>query len=213
TAHQRKVLYRERYPPHLSRFLFRRRRYAKKIRQRSRNRPSRLCLSQRRGHLADRIPRTCQGIEAGRSGIQALRPPRRQYCRERRPHISMRPDIAEIDAVPAIVMHSGPPRRLSRIFADLAREAEGVVTVEQIRQALGDRSFATLLVFLACLNLLPFPPGSTLLLGIPLMLISLQMVRRDSTVWLPRFILRKSVGAKQFRLLTDRLVPRLEWIE
>jgi len=125
----------------------------------------------------------------------------------------MRPDIAEIDAVPAIVMHSGPPRRLSRIFADLAREAEGVVTVEQIRQALGDRSFATLLVFFACLNLLPFPPGSTLLLGIPLMLISLQMVRRDSKVWLPRFILRKSVGAKQFRLLTDRLVPRLEWIE
>lgn len=121
--------------------------------------------------------------------------------------------MTEMHAMPAIVMRSGPPRRLSRIFADLAREAEDVVTVEQIRQALGDRSFATLLVFFACLNLLPFPPGSTLLLGIPLMLISLQMVRRDNTVWLPRFILRKSVGAEQFRLMTDRLVPRLEWIE
>ena len=103
-----------------------------------------------------------------------------------------------------------PPRRLSRILADLAREANGVITVEQ---ALGDRSFATLLVFFAAINLLPFPPGSTLILGVPLLLIAAQMTFGARTAWLPAFVLRKSVSAERFRQITANLVPRLERLE
>ncbi|MCT8997025.1 exopolysaccharide biosynthesis protein [Chelativorans intermedius] len=106
-----------------------------------------------------------------------------------------------------------PPRRLSTIFEEMAREAEGVVTVEALRQALGDRSFATLLIFFSCLNMLPLPPGSTLVLGLPLILLSLQMLLGRRTVWLPRFVLRKSVSAEQFRRLSERLIPRLKWAE
>ena len=51
------------------------------------------------------------------------------------------------------------PRRLSDVFAALCAEAEGPITVGAIRDALGDRSFATLLVFFSSLNLLPLPPG------------------------------------------------------
>jgi hypothetical protein len=106
-----------------------------------------------------------------------------------------------------------PPRRLSRVLADLARDANGAVTIEQIRQALGDRSFAALLVFFALLNLLPLPPGSTLILGPPLLLVAIQMVMGSRTVWLPRFLLTKSVTADRFRDMVDRIVPRLQWIE
>ncbi|WP_274424317.1 exopolysaccharide biosynthesis protein [Chelativorans sp. YIM 93263] len=106
-----------------------------------------------------------------------------------------------------------PPRRISRILNDLAREAEGTITFEQIRQALGDRSFATLLVLFSCLNLLPFPPGSTLILGAPLLLLAVQMIVGRRTVWLPRFLLRRSVTAETFRRMSDRFAPRLEWIE
>jgi hypothetical protein len=106
-----------------------------------------------------------------------------------------------------------PPRRLSAIFLELAQEAEDAVTIEQIREALGDRSFATLLVFFALLNLLPLPPGSTLVLGIPLLLIALQMVLGNRTVWLPRFLLAKSVSAERFRHLSEKLVPRLQRLE
>jgi Uncharacterized ABC-type transport system, permease components len=85
--------------------------------------------------------------------------------------------------------------------------------MEQLRDALGDRSFATLLVFFALLNLLPLPPGSTLVLGVPLLLVSMQMVLGRKTVWLPRTILTKSVGVDQFRQMSERLVPRVRWVE
>lgn len=107
----------------------------------------------------------------------------------------------------------GQPRRLSVIFLELAYGAKDTVTIEQIREALGDRSFAALLVFFACLNLLPFPPGSTLILGIPLLLIAIQMVAGNRTAWLPRFMLAKSISVERFRYMSERLVPRLEWIE
>ncbi|MCT7375251.1 exopolysaccharide biosynthesis protein [Chelativorans salis] len=106
-----------------------------------------------------------------------------------------------------------PPRRLSMIFEELASNAEGTVTVEQLRQALGDRSFATLLVFFSSINLLPLPPGSTLVLGIPLLLLSIQMVFGQRTVWLPRFILQKSLSAAQFRGMSERLIPKIKWVE
>ncbi|WEX11429.1 exopolysaccharide biosynthesis protein [Chelativorans sp. AA-79] len=106
-----------------------------------------------------------------------------------------------------------PPRRLSQIFEELARSTETAITVEQLRDALGDRSFATLLVFFALINMLPLPPGSTLVLGVPLLLVSVQMVLGRSTVWLPRPILTKSVGAEQFRHMIGKVVPKIKWLE
>ncbi|MCT8990723.1 exopolysaccharide biosynthesis protein [Chelativorans sp. SCAU2101] len=106
-----------------------------------------------------------------------------------------------------------PPRRLSSIFEELAHAVDDRITVEQLRDALGDRSFATLLVFFALVNLLPLPPGSTFITGIPLVLISVQMALGRRTAWLPRFILEKSMAAEQFRHLSERLVPKMRWVE
>jgi hypothetical protein len=105
------------------------------------------------------------------------------------------------------------PPRLSQVFRTLAEGATGPVTVRQIRDALGDRSFAALLVFFAAINLLPLPPGTTLVLGLPLMIVSAQMVWGTKIAWLPAFILTRSVEAEQFRQLAERFIPRLVWIE
>ncbi|WP_312798535.1 exopolysaccharide biosynthesis protein [Tianweitania sp.] len=105
------------------------------------------------------------------------------------------------------------PPRLSQVFKSLADNANGPVTVRQIRDALGDRSFAALLVFFAAINLLPLPPGTTLVLGLPLMIVSAQMVWGRKIAWLPQFILVRSVQAEQFRALAERFIPRLVWLE
>ncbi|EKF20943.1 exopolysaccharide synthesis, ExoD [Nitratireductor pacificus pht-3B] len=126
---------------------------------------------------------------------------------------AMEAEGTELDTVSSAAPAEHPPRRLSRIFQELANHAADKVTVGEIRQALGDRSFATLLVFFSCLNLLPFPPGSTLVLGPPLVLIALQMVLGNRTVWLPRFVLSKAIGADKFRHMSAKLIPRLVWIE
>ena len=59
------------------------------------------------------------------------------------------------------------PRRLSELFAQLARDADGPVSIGHIRDALGNRSFAPLLVLFAAFNLLPLPPGASAVNGIP----------------------------------------------
>jgi hypothetical protein len=120
---------------------------------------------------------------------------------------------SSLETISAARIEAPQPRRLSSIFAELARDAQETVTIEQLRQALGDRSFAALLVFFSLINLLPLPPGSTLVLGLPLVLISIQMVFGRRTAWLPGFVLRKSVSAAQFRQMSDRFIPKLERLE
>jgi hypothetical protein len=105
------------------------------------------------------------------------------------------------------------PRRLSAVFEHLSHNAEGAVSVGEIRTALGDRSFAAFLVLFAFLNLLPLPPGATLVFGVPMMIVAAQMIYGSGTVWLPRFFLKKSVPAAQFRAAMERIIPRLIWVE
>ena len=106
-----------------------------------------------------------------------------------------------------------PPRRLSQVLRDLARTTSGPIEIGTVRDALGDRSFAALLVVFAALNLLPLPPGATLVFGIPLLLITGQMVAGYRTAWLPRSLLRRSIAADRFRRMIDTFIPQLERLE
>src|SRR5215813_6497391 len=92
-----------------------------------------------------------------------------------------------------------PPRRLSAVFAELAERSDGPVSIGALRDALGDRSFAALLVFFAFPNMLPLPPGVTTLLGLPLVLVSAQMIYGRSDAWLPEIVTRRSMPAETFR--------------
>jgi len=142
----------------------------------------------------------------------------------------MRLDVREVDRVPAKndgMRHEmrgfedgemgarlrRKPRRLSQLFARMALKADGPVSVATIRDALGDRSFAALLVFFALFNLLPLPPGASAFLGLPLVIVSAQMVYGGKRAWLPDFIMKKSMPAEQFRSIMERIIPRLVKLE
>ncbi|WP_306120927.1 MULTISPECIES: exopolysaccharide biosynthesis protein [unclassified Roseitalea] len=105
------------------------------------------------------------------------------------------------------------PRTLSQVMRELAAREQGAVSVRCIRDALADRSFGTFLVLTSAINMLPFPPGSTLVLGIPIVLVALQMVAGRPTVWLPELFLRRSLSQKAFVSMTGRLIPMLERME
>jgi hypothetical protein len=105
------------------------------------------------------------------------------------------------------------PRRLSQVFSELSTEARGPVSIATIRDALGDRSFAALLFFFAVINLIPLPPGTSALLGLPLLIVSAQMVYGSKRVWLPRILVDRTISAETFRSLMERVIPRLVWIE
>jgi hypothetical protein len=115
-------------------------------------------------------------------------------------------------AEPPVQRHQ--PRPLSKVLSELAVQSRGKpVSVRCIRNALADRSFATFLVLTCLINLLPFPPGSTLVLGIPIIIVALQMVAGRSTVWLPERFLNLALSEKSFAKMTTTIVPRLRKLE
>ena len=106
-----------------------------------------------------------------------------------------------------------PPQRLSAVFQNLALATDGPISIAEIRAALGDRSFATLLIFFALFNLLPLPPPSSAILGVPLLIVAAQMVYGSVTVWLPQRVLRITFTSEQFRGAMARVVPWLVRLE
>ena len=105
------------------------------------------------------------------------------------------------------------PRHLSDVFTEIAANATGPVSIGAIIDALGDRSFAALLLFFAAINLLPLPPGATLFLGAPMVLLAGQMAWGSRRVWMPRKVRDKAIGADQFRAATAWMAPRLQRLE
>jgi hypothetical protein len=105
------------------------------------------------------------------------------------------------------------PRRLSEVFAAIARDANGPVTIGHIRDALGNRSFAPLLVLFAAFNLLPLPPGTSAILGLPLIIVSAQMVYGTKQAWLPAALANRSLSLERFRYAMEWIIPRLVRIE
>ena len=103
-----------------------------------------------------------------------------------------------------------PYRRLSEVLRQIDPDPDGSVGIRRIADALGDRSFATLLMVFASFNLLPLPFGTSVFLGLPLVIIAWQMVMRQERVWLPAFILERNLPAPAWTFLIDRIVPLIE---
>jgi hypothetical protein len=81
--------------------------------------------------------------------------------------------------------------RLSEILARLAEPATGSVTLGDVLSAVGERSFGALLVILAIPNMVAgLIPGLSILLGLPLLLVSVQLLVGAEKPWLPRRLAR-----------------------
>ena len=114
--------------------------------------------------------------------------------------------------------------RLSDILARLAEPATGSVTLGEVLAAVGERSFGALLVILAIPNMVAgLIPGLSILLGLPLLLVSLQLLVGAEKPWLPRRLARLEIQRADLRRIVERtrkalrrleraLRPRLEFV-
>lgn len=87
------------------------------------------------------------------------------------------------------------------------------VALGDLVAALGERSFGWALLVFAIVNLMPLPLGSTLVTGIPLILLTAQMAMRLPKVWLPRVIAARSVSRTRLRRATLSLRPVVRPVE
>lgn len=111
-----------------------------------------------------------------------------------------------------------PPRpraeKLSGILDRLAAPVGGSVTLAEVLTAIGERSFGALLVMLAIPNMVAgLIPGLSILLGLPLLLVSLQLLVGADRPWLPRRLARVEIARQDLRRVADRVGPWLRRLE
>lgn len=103
--------------------------------------------------------------------------------------------------------------RLSEVFAALAAEDRDRVAIRNVVEALGDRSFAPVMILLAVPNAIPFIPGSSTVLGLLLALIAVQLLLGMRRVWLPERLNRWSFERDAFGRLMGKVTPWLTRFE
>lgn len=98
---------------------------------------------------------------------------------------------------------------LGILSSDLSRER---ISVGDLLSALGDRALGALMFVFAIPNALPTPPGTSAVLGMPLIFLAAQVTfgRRP---WLPAIISQRSMSREDFHVLIRRLAPWLERAE
>jgi hypothetical protein len=106
-------------------------------------------------------------------------------------------------------------RGLSELLAEHARTVRSDrVSLGDIADVLGTRSIGAWLLILALPMVLPVPaPGISVLFGVPLMIISVQLALGGRRAWLPGPILRRSIARAAYVALVDRMVPAVERFE
>jgi hypothetical protein len=96
------------------------------------------------------------------------------------------------------------------------------IHIADLMLALGDRAVVVLVLLFALPNAVPMPPGTSAVLGAPLLLLSVQWAL-GLDAWLPDLITRRSITKHHFIGMVDRaqpwharthhlIKPRLQWL-
>ncbi|MHC1547856.1 exopolysaccharide biosynthesis protein [Phyllobacterium sp. K27] len=101
--------------------------------------------------------------------------------------------------------YSAGTKRLSTVLVELGNMPATRISFDDILVALSERSFGALFILFSALNLLPLPPGSSTIFGIPLVLLSVQMLIGLENPWFPAFLRRKSMRIETYRSGIARL--------
>lgn len=91
-------------------------------------------------------------------------------------------------------------------------ESRDRISIRDIFGAMGDRAFGALMLIFALPNVFPTPPGTSAVLGAPLVFLTAQLTFGLSP-WLPAFIADRSLSRKDFGAIAARITPWLSWAE
>jgi hypothetical protein len=102
---------------------------------------------------------------------------------------------------------------LSALLLALA-ECEGSrLSIEAVLAHFGRRAFGAALFVFAAPNLLPLPPGSSTVLGLPLLIIAPQLMFGAKTPWLPRSVGCRTLDLSVLRAFCRRAAPWVARVE
>ncbi len=103
-------------------------------------------------------------------------------------------------------------RRLVRAASACSPDSDQM-SLGELVATLGDRSFGWCILVFTLLNFVPFPPGTDMILSLPVLMLTAQMVLGFDSVWLPGFVSRIRIGRRGFQKLVMRFGPMMRRIE
>lgn len=105
-------------------------------------------------------------------------------------------------------------RPFSQVIEDIGVKADPKLYLGELINAFGERGFGAMLLFLGLLNIaVGAVPGTTTVLGAPMLLIALQLVTRRDQLWLPRWLLSRSIERATYRTAVGKLLKPLRAVE
>lgn len=99
--------------------------------------------------------------------------------------------------------------RLSDMLSGIANDtSRDRIAIGDLLNVMEERAFGPLMFIFSLPNVLPTPPGTSTILGAPLIFLTLQLaLGRDP--WLPRVIADRSIGRKEFAGFIEKAKPWL----
>lgn len=89
------------------------------------------------------------------------------------------------------------------------------VSIGEIMQSLHERGFALFMMIMVLPNCVPIPvpPGTSTVLSIPLLFLSIQMLIGYPSPWLPRWLRDRKLKRSTWALMVSKIAPRLRKVE
>lgn len=105
------------------------------------------------------------------------------------------------------------PERFSDVLEGLSRRDGDRLTLAEMIDAFGERALGAVMVLLATISLLPWPPGGKIVFSLPLILIAAEVMTRRDRLWLPKWVMRRSVSRTRYASGMARAIGPIRFIE
>lgn len=102
---------------------------------------------------------------------------------------------------------------LSAVLRQVAERDEDRISIGQLVDGFGGRALGALLLVFGLACTLPLPPGSTTVLGLPLVLLGPQLLFGARAPWIPQGLRRRGLATADLRRGLPRILPWLERAE
>ena len=102
---------------------------------------------------------------------------------------------------------------LSQLLSDLCADPRETITLGEIVHAFGRRALGALLFVFSVPNLLPLPPGSSSVLGAPIMLLAPQVAIGVRGPWLPKGLRARTIKTANLASMLGRFIGPLQRVE
>jgi len=103
------------------------------------------------------------------------------------------------------------PSRLSDIVRSMDTSQD--TTIGELADSLGERAFGALMFIFAVPNAIPMPPGTSAILGLPLVILTWQVLMGRQTLWLPQAIRKRRISREMLERFVSKVTPIMAKLE